>query len=418
MALLGELVTEQFEISQGYADTTMALAIQYLNDLKAVSIQDIGEFIDMDADYDWPDDITIDADMLVTSKPTAPSEADLEFGTLTLPSVPTFIEITTPTLPNEPATTFAFSESAYSSDLWTQLKAKIAADLAAGGTGLGATIEADIWNRAKARTVVENGRVRDQLESGIAARGFTLPTGALQAAIAEAIIEETRANSDINEKIAIEQARLAQENNKVQLDSAIRVETLSVEENSQRQLRVLDAAKAAVSAGIEMYNGLLNGCKLQVDVKAAVNKGRLDNYLGQVEATKLELQYITSRIDAVVKSYLASAEVYKASVQAGTADLEAQVKVYEGQLEKAKAEANVTIESGKATLEAYIANRQLMLETVKAGAQVCSQLAASAMSAVHASAAGSYGFSYSYRPDSANEISISESTSHNYNYSE
>jgi hypothetical protein len=231
--------------------------------------------------------------------------------------------------------TFAYSETPYQSDLLEALKAALIDGVENGGTGLGEDAENAIWERARARTLVEIARAREQIERTFASRGWTMPPGSLQAAVTEAIIEETRANADINDKILIEQARLAQANSQFLLTTAAQLESGLMQHFNQVANRALDTAKAAVQFGIETYNAniarynlLFEKYKLEAAVYEARIRGalsKIENYKASLEGARLTVQTQGQYVD-LYRSQLAGVQtlidLYKSEVQASSVKLE------------------------------------------------------------------------------------------------
>jgi len=93
------------------------------------------------------------------------------------------------------------------SALRTTLEARLA-----GGTGLSATVEAGIWDRAREREAATAQAQADEATLQDEALGFDFPTGALNARL-EAVGQEYHNKvSSINRDIAIKQAELEQQN--------------------------------------------------------------------------------------------------------------------------------------------------------------------------------------------------------------
>jgi hypothetical protein len=137
----------------------------------------------------------------------------------TIPSVPTLTEIAMPDevvidLPDfdgslsamtdltNPAE-FSYTDQAYNSDIRVPLFTKILYDIANGGTGLDATVEADIYDRGRERQRVENERLFREVEDQYSATGFALPPGSLASRVLEVSNEISRKTDQLNREIAV-----------------------------------------------------------------------------------------------------------------------------------------------------------------------------------------------------------------------
>jgi hypothetical protein len=506
-----------------------------------------------------------------------PSIDDIDIPTspeLTLPEPPTFNEVV---IPGEPAIAFPYfdseppeadlvppengfiyNEEMYSSELGEALRVKILGTLASGGTGLGAEVEAAIWNQAKLRTESENARLYTEALNFWSSRGWSIPTGALDGRLYEVSTEQSRALADINEKILIEQARLAQEMDKFIMQSGLQYEQQVMNYSNELQNRAFQAAKIVVEMAIaifqakvlwynaqmdafktmasvyeiriraelgkiEVFKAQLEAAHLQVEINQAeiqlylaqlqgattlvelyktqmqaaslhaeINKLKLDMFRTQVETYQVQVQAKTAEFDLykaelsgeqlkvqvfseLVRAYsmqveglkadieaktaiigaqiavnkdkidimLAHTERYKAllaadtekvktlasvydvdgrlysaDIQLASADMQAQIEIYRGNLSRARNETDILLKEAELNLQAFMQNRQLAIEAAKSGANVCAQLAASSLSAVHAGANISYGGQESTALQESKSVSISEQTVYQHVFQE
>lgn len=506
-----------------------------------------------------------------TELPEAPSDSppmeEIEIPNLpsyTLPEVPVFGDVILPASPEiafpifegtiptadltPPEVAFIYNEALYESDLADALKAKILSNIETGGTGLGAEVEGAIWDQAKLRMESENARIHNEALNFWAARGWTIPPGALDGRLYEVSVEQARALADINEKILIEQARLAQEMEKFIIQAGLQYEKQVMDYSNEVQNRAFQAARAAVemaltvfqakvvwyNAQVEAYRGMvaayevriraelgkieifkaqIEGAKLQIEANnaevqlylaqlqgvtaiielyksqiqaaslkaeinrlklevfrlqvqtyqvqvqskvaeydlykaqlsgeqtkvqvyselvkayavkvdglkaeieakqaeimavASVNKNRLDSMLGKVERYKAILGADIEKIKTLATVYEVDGKIYEADIRAVDANILAQVEIYKGNLSKARNQTELLLKKAELDLQSFLQNRQLAIEAAKAGANVCAQLAASALSAVHAGA--NIGYSGSESAAVSESASTSEST--------
>lgn len=495
--------------------------------------------------------------------PNAPSYTLPEFPEIDIPAIPSAPNITIPQFEGELPVidlaelqnTFFYSEAQYESETLTELKTALATYAADGKTGLPDEIVERIWNQAKLRTESENEKIYEEALSFWAARGFNFPPGMLAARLADARVEISRAMADVNEKLTIEQARLAQENTKFVLDTIVKLEALLMENAGRVADRALEASKVGIQVGVEIYNAniarynlmldtyktaaavyesriraavmeleeyksrleavkmvgelqmyqvdiykaqvsgvaamielyksemqaaemrlnterfKLDAYKTTVDVYATkvqaktaeynmyqakiageaakvdlygkqvgaysalldsfkiriaaatteaeianeINKTRASVYGVNIERYKSDVQRAISQVDNLVKAYGLRTEVYDSDIKAATAQASTDVEVYKGRLQQARNQTELALSAADTNLKSFLSNRQLTLEASKDAANVAAQLAASSLSAVHASASGGYSTNVSYDQSKGTPT---QSTVYEYIYSE
>lgn len=224
----------------------------------------------------------------------------------------------------------------YSSPLLTTMSTTLTTRMA-GGTGLDATVEAAIWDRAREREVAVMQANIDQVTRDSEALGFQLPPGVL----VDSIRRETRGYNDrvatISRDIAIKQAELEQAN-----------------------------MHKIIEQGVS-FEGVL-----------------------------ADIRYKRSQV---------SLGAYQADIQRFQAEVDQDVKHWEVAIKQYEATITYTLNAQKINAEIIRANLGASLDAAKVGAQVYSQLVASAYSMIHASAGVSasagMSVSYSYSNDTA-----------------
>jgi len=239
-------------------------------------------------------------------------------------------------LPITPSTTFAFTEIPYSSNLLTDLRARLLEWVNGASTGLLPSVEQAIWDRGRAREVTTNNRKAQEAVRSFAMRGFSKPQGALSLEIQDAAQEAQNASNTLSRDVMIKQADLEQSNRRFSFEQAEKMEEALISYTSQQAARVLESAKALQQFIIEIY---------QQDVAA----------------------------------YGVETQAYAARVGAETTAFKAKTDVN-------VAEANVRIEAARIQLQTWVQQLTLKVEVAKAGAQVAAQLAAAALAAINVSA--------------------------------
>lgn len=198
-----------------------------------------------------------------------------------------------------------------------------------GGTGLNPAVENAIYARAQGKNNAEARRVQDGAYKDAAARGFTLPTGALMAAQQQARQAAADNNAAAAREIVVMQAEMEQKNLQFAVTTSLnlRQTILSAALNYHQNLigingQALDYAKTVLSAMIEVYNAAVKGYGL-----------RLDSFRAEASVYEVSL-----------KAAMAGIEVYKAEIdalQALTNVDRAKVDVYRARIEVLGSLANV-----------------------------------------------------------------------------
>lgn len=296
---------------------------------------------------------------------------------VTLPDAPTLDTIT---LPSAPASTlpefneelfaedisidgvsFNWQESPYNSEVWETLLDKVVAGIRDGGTGLAADVEQEIWDRALRRQQAENEKLYRETEEYFASRGWPAPPGAMAGRLAEAAQEIAKNNTDLNGKIAIEQAELAQKNTQFLLDKGVNLETILREFHNTSANRALDGAKTLVGSAIDIFNARVAGYNLKIErykAMAAVYEARVRAALEAVEIFKAQIE--GARVTADVQKNLI--EIYEKQIAA----IETRVRLYSAQMDGVKVAAEIEgmkLEQFRLSTQVYVS--RLEAEKVK-----------------------------------------------------
>ena len=340
----------------------------------------------------------------IISDPGDPPEiATMEYPAkpdIDIPAVPTLEDIAFPSVPtitlpefegevptevwNMPAN-FSYSEANYGSDIWADLLAKVLNDIRNGGTGLGALIEEELYDRALARQETENERLYQEVEGYFEARGFSLPVGAMAGRLAEVAREISRNNTTINSEIMIDQAKLAQTNTHFMVDKGIQLEGMLRDFFNAQANRAFEAAKVVATIGIEIFNANVNKFNAKVgayQAQAVVYELRVKAALTQAEIYKTQIDACgvmsdvqknlvaiyaekIKALDTTIKLYATEMEAVKIKAEVERTRMtifELQVKIYIARIEGDKAKFDVYVRE----LEGERTKAQIYSEQVKA----------------------------------------------------
>jgi hypothetical protein len=253
-----------------------------------------------------------------------------------------------------PQTTFAYVEPVYTSALKTLINSTLITDITNGGTGLGATIEANIWDRQVDRLRQDLDDAVDNTTALFAGRGFPLPTGVLAAQVQEHQRDFTNQRAQASRDVAIEQANIANENTKFWLTTGLSLEELEINHANNIANRALEAEKTVVQFSIALFNSevdLFNANLSRYQAKAVENDQRI-----RVEALKLD-QYRAELQGVETEATLdrVSIENYKAKLNA----FDSTIRLYEAEQAAVVTALNIErakVEIFKSEIDAYVAN--------------------------------------------------------------
>lgn len=203
--------------------------------------------------------------------------------------------------------------------------------ITSGGTGLNATVEAQIWERDRSRLMRDSARAADEAVAMWAARGYPMPPGALVGTISRIDQDLRDKTAQASRDVAIKQAEIELENIRFAVDKALELRT------------------AAISAAGDYIRTLALGPQLGVQLAGSV-------------------------IDAKAKLANVLTSFYQAKVSA----LELPVRV-------AIADANADVEVRKSNLAAQVSLINARVATVEAAARAAGTQASAALNALNAS---------------------------------
>jgi hypothetical protein len=249
--------------------------------------------------------------------------------TLTLPDAPTFANIAMPTITDivlptlsaiaptdaltEPSSLFEFSEAVYSSALLDSSKAKLLHDMENGGYGIETADEDALWARARDRELRNAAAASNEIARAMAARGFSLPPGAMLAQLASTNQEGAEKSSTVSRDIALKRADMYVENRKFTITEVRELEQLSINLHMGVMERALNVAKATTEFGIALFNAKVSKFNVLMDgykTKVAAYAEEVRAAVSQMEAQKVKLQFAETQV-AVQK---AQADVYNSQL--------------------------------------------------------------------------------------------------------
>ena len=426
-----ELVAERFELAETLAVQQVDAAQVYLDSLSSLFTSAAMPTSDISYEHQ---DIVLDSD-ISSYRPEAPTDAELTPVDVATPVIGTINNITVPSISipaytlTAPENELDYEEPVYQSDLQDALKVALEAFIEDGGTGLSSTVEAALWARAQARLDIVNEKTYNEAEEYFSSRGYTIPPGALGGRLTEALAEQTRADAQLNYEILIEQARLARAQSDSSMTAAITLEGQDKEQFTATANRTLEASKATIQVIIDLFDIKMKGYtaeiegskieaeieKVKVDAAVAANSSVIDEYNANVEKYKVQVTKELGIVEQIAKVYGYKIAGYEADARVAAADLDAQIKVYQGSIDQANNETSITLKEAELAIQGYLGALQLTSESIKTGGNISAQIAASALSAVNASASlGSnhnqgWNVGHNYGYQLSNAATLSES---------
>jgi len=192
------------------------------------------------------------------------------------------------------------------------------------------------WQQGREREQVATNQMLDEIDVDMASRGFSMPQGIQLARRDKANQEHLSKTITINREQVIAQEKEKTENFRFHVQQGIAFEQVRGQWYNESQNRILDAAKYAFNATLELFRANVEFFNAQVLIfktEAEVYKIEVDAEVARLEAQKVELeaQKLVSEInkDAVaiytaeIEALDAKANVYKTQVEAAVAVLEA-----------------------------------------------------------------------------------------------
>jgi hypothetical protein len=438
--VIAQDVATQFSLAQGYASsayssasgTVTALQNYITNQLKPLLAQ-IQQALLLPPEPAVP----VPDPGLQPTPPDVPSGT--QFATIALAPFPSINPVSlgyTPQFPVNPGTfqgnvpklnvrppvnDFQFSESRYGSQLLTDLRAKLDWYIQNGGTGLGPAVEAAIWENDQLRVQQEFEKQYEQAESFWSSRGFNMPPGMLQAAITEAITEQTRKLTYTSNEIAIEQARIAKDQTKTMYELSGTLETATMNYFSQVAGRSLEASKFSLDAAIQIFKAAVDyftaqmqayrvsaeifqtevdafkaevsaetskveAYKAAADTALASNKQYLDIFVAEIDQYKAQIQYEMARVDSLVKVFASQTGLFDAEVRLSLGDFNANVEIFRGQIQEVQINAQIATEKARLEVQTYLGQIDAVVKALSTSAEVYAHLASAALSSIHAQA--------------------------------
>lgn len=326
---------------------------------------------------------------------------------------------------------------------------RLSDNIANGGTGLSADVEAAIWARGLEREEQQLEDSTSKVLSTWAKTGFSLPDGLLAHSLSEIQKEYMNKKIDRSREIEIKQAELEQANlfKSLELSIALAKELIglliSYEElvfkgqeatarfaNEYIDLQIktymsmVEAYRATAQvqemlirseiAKVELYKAQLDGQRLigeinqqtvkvyseqlqattilieryKTEVQAMVSELEVEKT--KIEANKIQMDLWAKKADVEIARYNGAIELYKATSMFNVATAELQSKGVEANMRTTIAAVEANVRSFQVQETSMVAKAQIVMEAARGVAIAAGSMAAGAMAAASASSSIKY----------------------------
>jgi hypothetical protein len=281
----------------------------------------------------------------------------------------------------------------YDSSMLELLKNKLEHDLEFGGTGLGADVEEQIFQRELERSILVHSDTMDRIAAEWSKRGFDMPNGVLAMQFQEAQINYSNKRLDTSRDISIKQAEIADANTKFAVQHGITIETQFMNFQHLCQQRIYEASLATAKAQIELYTAQLKRYQILTEIYVALVNSRIEQakgiaqvYTAQVDAYRSRVQAEAERIRAVIEANRAEIERYKTDALVYQTVSDVAIREFEALIRRGIADGELRAKELDLKLRRWEIANKVSLESVTARSQVLAHIIAGLMSSVSAGA--------------------------------
>jgi hypothetical protein len=346
-----------------------------------------------------------------------------------MPALPTVYEVDQMTLYDEmsiPESELVIEDLTYVTTLSDTIETMLKAIIADGVSGLSTTVEQAIYDRAVARKTAETIAAYAETENYFAARGYSIPPGAMSGRLLEIQAQADNALTDINNDILRMQGELAFKGTWESIGRIIEFEKQKRDFFASEVSNVLAKAKARADNLMARVNLMLEARKSRLTNEEMLADDVLKRYQmiydylkttlvklqANVDVYKTKSQIYISSIDAGLKKWEGEVKKITTTIEAKSTDNKIQAMIAELGMKKAEISSKAYIEKYKSMNEKYAKLIDATVDAMKTVGGLYSQVASGALSAIHA------GVSISSSGSSGMSSSSSHSSEERTNYEE
>lgn len=175
------------------------------------------------------------------------------------------------------------------SDAFDEAQTWLVNTITNGGTGVNAAIEDAIWQRARDRVISDGRRVEEQIATGYAAKGYSLPQGSMLKKIEQARFKQASDTGVASTTIAAKQLEIEIETVKFAIGKAIDSRTMA-----------MNAAADYIRAIASSPDAAARVAGLNTDVKAKMMAAAGDFYRARLSRDEIVLRSKLAKVDSNV----------------------------------------------------------------------------------------------------------------------
>ena len=203
------------------------------------------------------------------------------------------------------------------------------ADLTLGGYGIEPGDETALVNRVRDRELREAGASVQEIAQKVAALGYTVPPGAMVAAIAEAVQKARGGMTEANREIYIKRAELFRDNRKFTIEQARAVSDFYVQFTTKKadMLSTITQSKLAeAKLNVDVFLGEIQAWEAKVNkvikeqgLIGDIYKLRVGTWQTKVDATATTVTAITeaNKVQALVQQAIAEGKLKELELALG-----------------------------------------------------------------------------------------------------
>ena len=342
-----DLVQNHFEDSQQFSERVRDMALEMMRNLQNTDALPGLSSQDRDFQFSKPPSVS---DLTVPEPPD-----NLQVPALK-GEVPNIDDIEPPAAMNIPA------DISFDNDVADRLKKEFLESLKSPG-GYSPEVERAIYDRARSRREADLKAKKDQAASDLAKRGFPAPPGALHALRRRYDIEDHREETDLNRDIVREQADLARQKYEFLMQTGINLDQAFRERAVQQAQTAMEKARLQMQFALDVFSSRLRKAEAQSTIFQTEAQIRAE----QARVESLRFEAYSSQIQGVQSK----AELERIKAQIFSETRQAETSKY-----------NLQIEQDRLELENAAYRQQHYRSIAEQAANIASQLAASAMTAV------------------------------------
>lgn len=248
-----------------------------------------------------------------------------------------------------------YSFSTPTGSLWNStnlgyIQNKLRSDVLTGGTGIEASVQDAIYNKAAERDLLAVNDALRLAAQQIGKKGFPIAPGRLAAQQNEILDKYLMTKAETSRSVMTNTAELAQKNIQFAINGLTQLEQLQVQfaiSFADRMLNVakfsVDAAIALINISIAKFNARIEAYKAEVssfELKIRAEAQKIEIFKSQIEASRIKNEINMQQIEIYKAKFAAlqyATDIYRSQISAYNAQIDAE----KTKIETYKARADV-----------------------------------------------------------------------------